>query len=106
MNMKLSKFLCVGVFLALSVAAGLAQSYPPGTAHMGDIKSKDMDMYHRRMASAMAITEPRRRDEAIVRARQKLALDTRKPIAAGTIAEVDGLLDIGGISPQLGASAQ
>jgi hypothetical protein len=106
MNTKLGKFLCVGVFLNFYVTAGLAQSYPPGTANMGEIKSKDMDTYHDRMVAAMAITEPRRRDEAIIQARQKLALDTRKPIAAGTIAEVDGLLDIGGVSPQLGASAQ
>jgi hypothetical protein len=106
MNTKLRKFLYVGVVLSLSATPGLAQSYPPGTAHMGEIKSKDMDKYHDQMSSAMAITEPARRDKAIVLARQQLALNTGKPIAPGTIAQVDGLLDIGGISPQLGASAQ
>jgi hypothetical protein len=57
------------------------------------------------MRAALTLTDTRRRDAAVTSARQQLAQTTRKPLTAGTIAELDGLLDIGGVSPQLGASA-
>jgi len=109
MNTKLKKFLAVGTVVSLTVAPALGQDYsvttnPKPTAHVGEINPEAQDRYHERMRSAMSITDPARRDAAIISARQQLALDTKKPLAAGTIAELDGLLDIGGVSPQLGAS--
>jgi len=109
MNTMLKNFLAVGTILGLSVAPAVSQDYrvttnPKPTAHVGEISPEAQDRYHKRMQSALSINDPARRDDAIISARQQLALDTRKPLAAGTIAEIDGLLDIGGVSPQLGAS--
>ena len=106
---NLRKFLFAGTILSLSVTPALGQDYtvttnPRVTAHVGEIDPQAQHRYHERMRSAVLIADPARRDAAIASARRQLALDTRKPLAAGTIAELDGLLDIGGVSPQLGAS--
>ncbi|HJR55158.1 MAG TPA: hypothetical protein VJ798_01155 [Rhizomicrobium sp.] len=114
MNMKLGNFLVGATALFLSAAPALSQdraSAPEGRivaakpAHMGEIAPQDVETYRKQMLSAMSMTDSRRRDAAITSARQQLAQSTRKPLTAGTISELDGLLDIGGASPQLGATA-
>ena len=113
-----AKFLVAGTALGLfaaapalsqdlnaGAAAAAADARAAGAAHMGEIKPRDAEAYRKQMLSAMAMTDTRRRDAAITAARRALAANTRKPLTAGTIAELDGLLDIGGASPQLGATA-
>jgi hypothetical protein len=116
MNTQLRKFLVAGTALCLSVAPALAagdngrmpmeaaRTSPAPTANIGEIDQRSIAAYQARMRSAMAITDPPRRDAVATAARQQLAQNIHKPLSAGTIAELDGLLDIGGISPQLGAT--
>ena len=117
MKARLGKFLVAAAALCLSAApalpqdrAGLSNVYRTpdphhiNAAHMGDIRSRDMDVYQKQMQAALAITDPPRRDAAATLARQQLARTLSKPLTAGTIAELDGLLDVGGVSPQLGAT--
>jgi hypothetical protein len=114
-----AKFLVAAAALFLSAAPVLSQDRTGNTslavaptpdphhinaAHMGDIRARDMDAYQKRMQAAMKILEPLRRDAAVIAARQQLAQSVRKPLTAATIAELDGLLDIAGVSPQLGAA--
>jgi hypothetical protein len=109
------KFLVAATVLCLSVAfngvdsnAASAADYPRASvtspANIGEIKAPAIEIYQRQMRSALSITDPPRRDAAVTSARQQLAQNVRKPLTVATIAELDGLLDIGGISPQLGAS--
>jgi hypothetical protein len=56
------------------------------------------------MRAAIQITDKARQDAAVTAARLELAQATRKPLTARTIAELDGVLDIGAVSPQLGAT--
>ena len=112
----LGKFLVAGTALCLSVAPALSQeraSRPPSVtdtaranaAQIGEIAARDIESYQKQMRAAMGITDPPRRDAAVTAARRQLASNIHKPLTAGTIAELDGLLDIGGVSPQLGATA-
>jgi hypothetical protein len=125
MNTMLRKFLIVGTAFCLSVAPALSRIRgndgtaagidadtqenairdnvrPSPAAHIGEIDTDDIDIYQKQMHSAISITDPGRRDVAITSARQRLAQNIGKPLKAGTIAELDGILDIGGASPQLG----
>jgi hypothetical protein len=73
-------------------------------ANMGDIDNHAIDIYETRMRSALTITDPPRRDAAVTKARQQLAQNIGKPLPAGTVVELDGLLDLGAVSAQLGAT--
>jgi hypothetical protein len=77
----------------------------PRPANMGEIDNHAIDIYEKEMHDALSVTDPPRRDAAITSARQQLAQNIRKPLTAGTIEELDGLLDLGGVSPELGATA-
>jgi hypothetical protein len=116
---KLGKFLVAATAFCLSAAPALSQDrvgvspvpvaptpdpHHINAAHMGDIRAREMDAYQKQMQAAMKILEPKRRDAAVIAARQQLAQSIRKPLTAATIAELDGLLDIAGVSPQLGAA--
>ena len=109
----LGKFLVAGTALCLSVVPALSQSSSASVsdavranaAQIGEIAARDIESYQQQMRAAMGITDPPRRDAAVTAARRQLASNIHKPLTAGTIAELDGLLDIGGVSPQLGASA-
>jgi hypothetical protein len=112
--MTFKKFLVAGTVLCLTVAPAISQdrgtaaaidASRANAATVADIDKRDMDAYQQQMRAALTLTDTRRRDAAVTSARQQLAQTTRKPLTAGTIAELDGLLDIGGVSPQLGASA-
>lgn len=103
------KFLFAATVLSLATAPVLAQApandrMAAAPAHMGELKPSDVETYRKQMLSALAMTDLKRRDAAITAARRELAQNTSKPLTAGTIAELDGLLDIGGASPQLGAT--
>ena len=75
-------------------------------ANMGDIDNHSMDIYEKQMRAALSITDPPRREAAATKARQQLAQNIGKPLPAGTIVELDGLLDLGGVvSAELGATA-
>lgn len=74
-------------------------------ATMGDIDNHSIDIYEKQMHAAMSMTDPPRRDAAVTSARRQLAQNIHKPLPAGTIEELDGLLDFGGLSPELGATA-
>ena len=114
MYTKAGKFLVIGTLLCISASPALAQgsssapyaSIPATspTATIGEIKPRAMEIYKTKMRSALAMTDSLRRDAAVTSARQELARDTGKPLTAVTISEVDGMLDIGGASPQLGAT--
>jgi len=115
MQASLRKILIAGTALCLSTAPVLAaapdlgpaqtlDSFRINAATMGDIDSRNIDAYQKQMRAALSITDPPRRDAAVMSARQQLAQNIRKPLTAGTIAELDGLLDLGGVSPQLGAT--
>jgi hypothetical protein len=73
-------------------------------ANMGDIDNHAIDIYETQMRSALSITDPPRRDAAVTKARQQLAQNIGKPLPAGTIVELDGLLDLEAVSAQLGAT--
>ena len=73
-------------------------------AHMGEIRAQDVEIYVQKMRTAIQIRDQDRQDTAVAEARLKLAQRTQKPLTARTIAELDGILDIGGISPHLGAT--
>jgi hypothetical protein len=72
---------------------------------MGEINNHAIDVYENQMRAALSITDPVRRDAAVSSARLRLAQNVGKPLTAATIEELDGLLDLGGLSPQLGATA-
>ena len=109
----LGKFLVAGTALCLSVvpalsprsSASVSDAVRANAAQIGEIAARDIESYQQQMRAAMGITDPPRRDAAVTAARRQLASNIHKPLTAGTIAELDGLLDIGGVSPQLGASA-
>jgi hypothetical protein len=71
---------------------------------MGDIDNHAIDIYEKQMRSALSITDPVPRDAAVTSARQQLAKNVGKPLPARTIVELDGLLDFGGVSAELGAT--
>ena len=73
-------------------------------ATMGDIDNHAIDIYEKQMRSALSITDPVPRDAAVTSARQQLAKNVGKPLPARTIVELDGLLDFGGVSAELGAT--
>ena len=111
MRMTRVKFLVAATALCLTAVPALSQQRQAEVrmaaaqaAQIGEIKARDIDAYQKQMRAALAITDPPRRDAAVTSARRELAQNVQKPLTAGTIAELDGLLDIGGISPQLGAT--
>ena len=101
MTRMFRKFLVAGTALCLSGAPALSQAVnstatsaidarADASAHIGEIKPRDVETYRKQMLAALAMTDTRRRDAAITSARQELAQNTRKPLSAG--------------SPQLGAT--
>ena len=74
-------------------------------ANMGEIDNHAIDIYEKEMRHALSITDRPSQDAAVTSAREQLAQNIRKPLTAGTIEELDGLLDLGGLSPELGATA-
>jgi hypothetical protein len=120
MNVKtnLGSALVAGTALLLPVVPTLAQDRAGNVlpasdnarpaaampANVGEIGAHAIDIYEKQMRAAMSITDPPRRDAAVTLARQQLAQNTGRPLTAGTIADLDGILDIGGVSPQLGAT--
>lgn len=77
--------------------------YKAGPADISDVDKEGIDIYQTQMRAAMSIGDPGPRDAAITAARLQLVQAIGKPLTARTIAELDGILDIGGASPQLGA---
>lgn len=71
-------------------------------AHMGEIRAQHVEIYVQKMRAAIQIRDQTLQDTAA--ARLELAQRAQKPLTARTIAELDGILDNGGISPQLGAT--
>ena len=59
--------------------------------------------YEASMRQAMAISDPNRRDAAVIAAREQLALAANKPLTSDVIQQVDAMLGIRDVSPQLGA---
>ena len=123
MQTQNSKFLLVATLFCLSVAPAASQDRAANMAranahdgvstlnfsgakpaHIGEIRAQDVEIYVQQMRAAIQIRDPARQDTAVAAARLELAQRTQKPLTARTIAELDGVLDIGGISPQLGAT--
>jgi hypothetical protein len=115
MKAELRKFLIAGTVLCLSVAPALSlepdksaaqaiDSERANAANVADIAGRDMNAYQAQMRVALAMTDTVRRDAAVTAARRQLAQNTGRKLTAGVIAELDGLLEVGGASPQLGAT--
>lgn len=75
-----------------------AQANAAANSRVGEIAT-----YETRMRTAMAITDPTRRDAAITDARRQLAQTTNKPLTSDVITQLDSELNIQGASPRLGA---
>lgn len=107
MRSKLRELFVSGTLVWLWVAPALSHELQGiGRAAPADISEVDregIDIYQSQMRAAMSMADPRLRDAAITSARLQLVQTIGKPLTAQTIAELDGLLDIGGASPQLGA---
>lgn len=76
-----------------------AQANAAAGSRVGEVAT-----YETRMRTAMAITDPARRDAAITDARRQLAQTSNKTLTADAIAQLDSTLNIQGASPQLGAA--
>jgi len=79
-------------------ASDTARANAASGSRVGEIGTYETDM-----KSALAISNPTQRDAAIVRARQKLAETSNKPLTSSAIAQLDSELKIQGASPNLGA---
>ncbi|MBV9549732.1 MAG: hypothetical protein JO256_08690 [Alphaproteobacteria bacterium] len=98
-------FVGFGQTMVPSFAAENPAQEKATSANIGEIAPQVIALYQKQMRAAMAITDPPRRDAAVMNAREQLAQNVGKPMTAATIANLDGILDIGGVSPQLGATA-
>jgi len=79
-------------------ASDNARAHAASGSRVGEIGTYETDM-----KSALAISNPTQRNAAIVRARQKLAETSNKPLTSSAIAQLDSELKIQGASPTLGA---
>jgi hypothetical protein len=79
-------------------ASDTARAHAASGSRVGEIGTYETDM-----KSALAISNPTQRNAAIVRARQKLAETSNKPLTSSAIAQLDSELKIQGASPTLGA---
>jgi len=60
--------------------------------------------YQSQMNSALALTDPMAKDDAITAARQQLALTGNKQLTPSAITQIDGMLGISGADPTLGTT--
>jgi hypothetical protein len=85
--------------LNASHASENAETHASANSRVGEVAT-----YESQMRSALAISDPTRRNAAITSARQQLAQTSNKPLTSSAITQLDSSLNIQGASPTLGAS--